>query len=188
MLIRSGTPYFNPDEAARLIRRATPGASQRDANSAAWHQGRRLLERAIAEGLSLAIETTLGGSTMTAMLEDALARGIEVRVWFAGLTSPELHIARVRARVRGGGHDIPEQDVRRRFDTSRENLIRLLPVLTELRLFDNSREADPKKGRAPEPRLLLHVTGGRVRKNCPLEDVPEWAKPIIGAALTRLRT
>ena len=52
MFRHAGAEYFNPDEAARRILAANPGLSIEDANSAAWHQGRRLLERAIAERLS----------------------------------------------------------------------------------------------------------------------------------------
>ena len=100
-----------------------------------------------------------------------------------GLGSVELHLARVRARVAAGGHDIPEATVRRRFHDSRLNLIRLLPRLTELRVYDNSAEADPRAGVAPEPRLLLHVARGRIVAAGPLGDTPAWAKPILAAAM-----
>src|SRR2546422_5178074 len=50
-----------------------------------------------------------------------------------GLSSAELHIARVRARVAKGGHDIPEPRIRDRYDRSRLNLIHLMARLTELR-------------------------------------------------------
>src|SRR5262245_32081736 len=139
-----------------------PRLKQAEANSAAWHQGRRLLERAIAERLNFAFETTLGGNTITGLLEQALSRGLEVRVWYAGLRSPELHIARVRTRHARGGHDIAEADIRRRYDTSRVNLVRLLPKLTELRVYDNSAESDPETGRPPQPVLVLHVQRGRI--------------------------
>jgi predicted ABC-type ATPase len=183
MFRQAGADYFNPDEAARRIAAANPGLSNEDANSAAWHQGRRLLERAITERLDFAIETTLGGQTIPALLEDAHANGIDVRVWYVGLTDPELHIARVTARVRKGGHAIPESTIRARYDASRRNLIRLLPSLTELRVFDNSTDADPHKGRAPEPRLILHMGKGRIIGVCHLPNVPQWAKPIVAAAL-----
>ena len=68
-----GADYFNPDEATRRIRAANPDISQRDANSAAWQHGRRLLEKAIAERLEFAMETTLGGDTIAALLRRALA-------------------------------------------------------------------------------------------------------------------
>lgn len=185
-LIRArGASYFNPDEAASAIRAAHPHLSQTQANSAAWQEGKRLLERAVAERLDFAFETTLGGRSMAALLERAAREGFEVRVWFAGLASPEQHLARIRSRVRHGGHDIPEADVRRRYDQSRLNLVRLLPVLTELRVYDNSAEGDPKAGQAPHPRLLLHWQGGRIAAPPvqALPATPEWAKPIVAAAL-----
>ena len=53
--LHHGVEYFNPDEAARRILAANPAITQEDANSAAWHEGKRLLERAIAERLELRI-------------------------------------------------------------------------------------------------------------------------------------
>lgn len=179
----NGADYFNPDEAARRIRSVSPGVSQADANGSAWQEGKRLLERAIAERLDFAFETTLGGDTMTALLERAAEGGAEVRVWFVGLESPELHLARVRARVAKGGHDIPEADIRRRFDAARLNLIRLLPRLTELRVYDNGEEADPAAGVPPTPRLVLHLASGRILNPGDLPVTPGWAKPIVAGAL-----
>jgi len=183
MLLVKGVESFNPDEAARLIRSANPGITQTEANSAAWHEGKRLLERAVVERCSFAFETTLGGHTITAVLDRALSEDIEVRMWYVGLTSPELHIARVRSRVGRGGHHIPEQTIRARYNGSRLNLIHLLPKLTELRVYDNSHEADPFVGIAPEPMLILHVARGAVVRSCDLRVAPEWAKPILAAAI-----
>ena len=180
---RSGGDYYNPDEAAGRILAANPGATSAEANSAAWHEGKRLLERAIAERLDFAFETTLGGRTITARLQDALSTGIDVRMWFVGLSSPELHLARVRARVARGGHDIAEGTIRERYDRSRINLIALLPRLTELRVFDNSFEADPFAGRAPRPFLVLHVVKRRIVEMMDLAETPQWAKPLVAAAV-----
>jgi predicted ABC-type ATPase len=183
MFRQAGAEYFNPDEAARLIQSANPGTSQADANAAAWQQGKRLLERAIAERCDFAFETTLGGRTITGLLERAMSSGIEVHVWYVGLDTPELHIARVRARVARGGHDIPEARVRDRFNTSRLNLIRLLPRLTELVVYDNSAEADPHTGATPEPLLVLRWARGKITESCALPLTPGWAKPILAAAM-----
>jgi predicted ABC-type ATPase len=182
-----GAEYFNPDEAASLILSANPGITQAEANSAAWQQGKRLLERAVAERLNFAFETTLGGRTITALLESALSAGVEARVFYVGLRSVELHIARVRARVASGGHDIPEAKIRERYDRSRLNLIQLMPKLTELRVYDNSEEADPDAGTTPQPELLLHMAGGKILSSCDLAATPAWAKPILGAAIKSRR-
>jgi len=181
---KSGTDYFNPDEAARRILSANPAAGADDANSAAWHHGKRLLERAIAERLTFALETTLGGNTIAARLEEALSAGIDVRVWYVALDTMERHIARVRSRVARGGHDIPDERIRERYDRSRLNLIRLLPRLTELRVYDNSRESDPEEGLAPQPMLVLHMMGGGTVTTCDLAAAPDWAKPILMAAMS----
>ena len=162
---------------------ARPRLKQDAANAAAWHQGRRLLERAIAERLDFAFETTLGGSTLARLLGLAADKGAEVHILFIGLSSPELHIARVRSRVRAGGHDIPETDIRRRYEHSRLNLVHLLPKLASLRVYDNSAEGDPAKGRAPEPRLLLNMEKGKIKNADDLAATPDWAKPIVAAAM-----
>jgi predicted ABC-type ATPase len=126
----SGGDYVNPDEVAQRLRSVQPELTQRQANSAAWAASVRLLDDAIRERREHFFETTLGGETMTGRLESALDQGMEVRIWYVGLVSPELHLARVAARVARGGHDIPEIDVRRRYDSGRRNLVRLLPRLT----------------------------------------------------------
>ncbi len=179
----NGADYYNPDETARALRAANPALSQADANSAAWQQGRRLLEKAITERLDFAFETTLGANTIPALLAKAAAQGIEVHVWYAGLSSPELHIERVRRRVRKGGHDIAEADIHRRYERSRINLIHLLPKLAALRVYDNSADADPTAGKAPAPKLVLHMEYEKILGPADLSRTPDWAKPIAAAAL-----
>ncbi len=178
-----GADYYNPDEAAAVLRKANPGLSQLQANSAAWHRGRDLLERAIAGRLDFALEATLGASTFPRMLIDAAGQGIDVHLWYAGLATPELHLARVRARVARGGHDIPEEAIRRRFEHSRLNLIMLLPVLASLRVYDNSADADPAAGKVPRPIMVLHMERGRILNLQDLPQVPDWARPIAAAAM-----
>jgi predicted ABC-type ATPase len=190
VLIRSaGLSYFNPDEVAGRIRSAT-GYTMEEGNARAWEEGRWRLETAIEERSSYAFETTLGGRTMPSLIARAADAGFDVLMWFVGLSNPELHIARVRARVAAGGHDIPEEMIRRRWDMSRRNVIALMPRLAELRLFDNSKAGDPAAGTLPAPRLLLHVRRGRIVAPGvkTLQATPEWAKVIVAAASKLQRT
>jgi len=190
-LRQSGAEYFNPDEAAQRIAAANvtckPPLTQAQVNGAAWNEGCRLLRRAIDERADFAFETTLGGKTMTALLEHAAQAGLAVHVWFVGLTDVELHIDRVRRRVAKGGHDIPEEKIRQRFQNGRLNLIRLLPHLAELHLYDNSAEADPDTRAIPLPRLLLYCRGRRVVAPTDLKTLLEatqaWAKSIAAACI-----
>lgn len=180
-LERAGATFYNPDRAT--LRYVAAGLSLEDGNVRAWHQGRRLLERAIRERLDYAFETTLGGRTITRMLLEAAEQGIRVRVWYVGLVSPELHIERVRERAARGGHDVPEQKIRERWDSSRQNLIRLLPHVAELTVWDNSAPAAPATGTPPEPTRILTMQQGKLRYLCAPADVPAWARPIVAAAL-----
>ena len=182
-LRRAGGDYFNPDEVAKRILAVTPGLTQTEANSRAWMEGVRQLEVAIRKRQDYYLETTLGGESISRHLEAALADGIKVRIWYVGLESAELHLARVAARVRKGGHHIPEANIRRRFDHSRVNLIRLIPAVTELLVYDNSTEAEPARGQVPKPRLVLHVESGKILAPADLTSTPDWAKPIVAAAI-----
>lgn len=178
-----GGEYFNPDEVARALREKNPALTQAVANSAAWRQGASLLKRAIEEHLEFTFETTLGGNTITSLLMKAAKQGIEVHVWYVGLASLELHIERVHARVSQGGHDIPEETIHRRYGHSRLNLITLLPHLTTLHVYDNSGDADPAAGQTPKPTPVLHMKHGRILGPPDLAPTPNWAKPIVAAAL-----
>lgn len=180
-LQKAGAAWYDPDRAAR--RYLAAGLSQADANSRAWHRGRVQLEQAVRQGTDYAFETTLGGRTITRLLLQAAAAGHRLRIWYVGLSSPELHIRRVRERAERGGHDIPEPLIRARWTSSRENLIRLLPHLAELALYDNSADARLHDGDPPRPLRILHAREARILHLAPPAQVPAWPRPIIAAAL-----
>ncbi len=178
---RMSADFVDPDALTRELMASDPSLTLSDANSRAWSISRDALERAIRNRSTYAFETTLGGRTITRLLERALDRGMEVRMLYVGLASPELNIARVRARVAGGGHDIDESKIRERYNRSRENLLRLLPRLTELALYDNTEQTT--EGQLPSPILLLVTIEGEVVFMPDLSWVPDWAKPIVELAL-----
>ncbi|WP_024891932.1 AAA family ATPase [Luteimonas huabeiensis] len=181
MLREDGIPWFNPDSFTHaLVRQGWPPA---EANAEAWQEGRRRLERALADGHDHVFETTLGGNTLPALLRQACAHH-EVAIWFCGLSSVDLHLERVAARVARGGHDIPEARIRQRYDAARANLIDLIPHLAALHVHDNSRPADAD-GHAT-PLLVLDMDRDGLRYPRAIEElaqVPDWAKPIVMAAL-----
>jgi len=178
-----GSPVFNPDTIAQQIRLLHPDISLTLANAHAWQIGKSLLEQAIAGGRDYRFETTLGGRTIAQLLEKAARSGHRLRIWFCGLASPDLHLRRVQSRVAHGGHDIPEDKIRERWNRSRENLVRLLPLINHLRVYDNSKDADPAEGLKPEPILLLEMKCGKITAPADLSGAPEWAKPVIAAAI-----
>jgi predicted ABC-type ATPase len=185
MLQEQGLTWFNPDAYARELM-ARSGVSKDIADSDAWAYGKASLEGAIANGTNFAFETTLGGDTIARLIGEAPTTH-DVIMIFCGLDSVERHIERVKLRVRHGGHDIPEERIRTRWVSARRNLIALLPRLTRLQVFDNSQEAGPGAD-IPEPVLVLEMKDGRVLHPKPddleaLQATPEWAKPIVEAAI-----
>ena len=177
----SGAEYFNPDEYARQLRERE-SLPQEKANAVAWAYGKGKLEDAIAKGTDFTFESTLGGKTITDLLIHAVGKGHVLDIWFVGLKSVELHLQRVAQRVAQGGHPIPEADIRKRWIGSHENIIRLIPFVRTLRVFDNSRVVTA--GKEPDLELLLSIENCQLTYPGPeaLSTTPEWAKPIVAAA------
>jgi predicted ABC-type ATPase len=185
MLKDQGLEWFNPDSFAReLVRKLRLETAE--ANARAWAHGKSRLEAAIANRTNHAFETTLGGATVSALLGQA-SKTHSIAMLYCGLDSPELHIARVRQRVAQGGHPISEEKIRQRWDSSRLNLIKLLPRLARLQVFDNSASVGPGQD-VPDPMLVLDVENGQVEIPDHLDAVamgavPPWARPVVEAAI-----
>ncbi|MFZ2236470.1 MAG: hypothetical protein WBP11_03990 [Dokdonella sp.] len=183
LLKQAGQAWFNPDDYARQLVDVV-GCDQARANAAAWEEGVRRLDTAIANRDTYAFETTLGGTTIPARIRAASVTH-DVLMWYCGLSAVDLHLARVRSRVAAGGHDIPEQKIHERWTRSIENLIALQAQLALLRVYDNSAEAKPGQP-IPDPVLVAEIVGGRLlspRSVKKLKATPDWAKPILEAAL-----
>ena len=185
LLARNGLSWLNPDTFARELKAAT-GCDQETANANAWHESMRRLEEAVAKGLNHAFETTLGGTSVTAKILQA-TKTHDVLIWFCGLSSPELHIARVAARVVAGGHPIPEAKIRERYPLAQMNLIKLMPHAAYIKVYDNSAEA-AADGTVPDPILVLEMENGQIISPAPndlnaLQRAPEWTKSLLEAAL-----
>lgn len=121
--IAAGLSPLNPDSVARIA-------------------GRMMLERMQnlrQLGVDFAFETTLAARSFAPFLRDCQQRGYTVTLLYFWLQSPELAIQRVALRVASGGHSIPEETIRRRYDRGRRNLVELyLPLADRWAIFDNS--------------------------------------------------
>jgi len=114
---------------------------------------RRLDELARARE-DFAFESTLAGRSAHRLLTRLVEFGYNVHIFYLWLPSPSLFVARVRNRVEGGGHDVPEEVIRRRFWKSLINFDRLYrPVATTWRLYDSSNAIADRT-------LIAHGIGG----------------------------
>jgi predicted ABC-type ATPase len=127
--------FLNADEIAR-------GLSPLDPTLTAFKAGRLLIEEArtlIAAKASFAIESTLSGKTYVAMIREAKARGYRFLLHYILIGSGDQAVGRVALRVKLGGHHVPEDDIRRRFDRSRKHFLAdYLPLADEWVLWDNA--------------------------------------------------
>ena len=98
-----------------------------------------MIRRYVAEGRSFAFETTLSGRTYASMIPRWREQGYRVRLFFLRLPSPEIAIARVRQRVSTGGHNIPDDVIRRRFNSGLNNFEAIYQELVdEWKLYDST--------------------------------------------------
>jgi len=91
---------------------------------AAVKAGRLMLDAIAAhaaKGVSFAFETTLSGRIYVRRIPRWQAEGYHISLLFLSLPSPDIAIARVKERVLQGGHDVPETEIRRRFDAGLRN-------------------------------------------------------------------
>ena len=92
--------------------------------------------------VDFAIETTLATRSYTQLVARAQAIGYKVHLLFFYLESPEQAIQRVAQRVREGGHNIPEDVIRRRFARGIDNLINLyIPLCDTVHVWSNTLRA-----------------------------------------------
>lgn len=126
--------------------------------------GRLLLERIgelASDRADFGFETTLSGRTYGKLLGDMKASGYRVVLFFLWLPSAEMAVARVANRVKQGGHNVPPDDIRRRYAAGVRNLFRLYrPILDGWWLFDASQL--PPKLIASEERKKLTVKQKRL--------------------------
>jgi len=88
---------------------------------------------------NIAVETTLSGKRYGRMIPRWQAQGYAVKLIFLSLPSVELAIARVAGRIHQGGHAIPEQTIRRRFEKGRQHFESLYkPLVNAWAHYDNS--------------------------------------------------
>ena len=95
------------------------------------------IDECLEKGISFTQETTLSGARTERTIRRAKERGYTIRLYYIGLDTKEESLGRIRNRVAKGGHDIPKEDVERRFQSRFADVLRVLPYCDEARFFDN---------------------------------------------------
>jgi len=106
----TGIQYVGADQIAYKISPEDPVAARIEAS----RRFISLIRESISNRVSLIVESTLAGKSLRKLIGDAKSAGYEVVVVFVFLDSADSCAERVAQRVRLGGHDVPEADIRRR--------------------------------------------------------------------------
>ena len=153
--------FVNADVIAR-------GLSGFQPDGAALAAGRVMLSRIrqlARERTSFAFETTLANRLLAKWITGLVREGYRFNLVFVWLPSSDFAVARVAQRVRTGGHAVPEEVIRRRYETGLRNFFGLYqPIASRWWLYDNS---------GATPRL---VASGEKRKVTRIEDGELWQK------------
>ena len=141
--------YVNPDLMAQ-------GLSPTDMSLAALKAGKLTLTRIgelIAAKESFGFETTLSGRGHLKLLADAKAVGYRIHIYYLWMPTVVMLPSRIRHRVLAGGHDVPTEDVLRRFARSVENVKDYAATADMIRVFDASET---------RPSMVFSRNGGEV--------------------------
>jgi predicted ABC-type ATPase len=126
----------------------------------AFQAGRVMLGRIkdiAVRRMNFAFETTMASRSFEPWLQELVQSGYCLRVVFLWLPSADLAVARVAVRVRLGGHDVPEETIRRRYRSGLTNFFRRYqPLTTTWRMYDHSQSRSRliAAGRRKTPRLV----------------------------------
>ena len=115
---------------------------------------------------NFAFETTLAGRSLAPWLSRLIADGYDFHLVFLWLPNADLAVARVADRVRMGGHHVPAETIRRRYQAGLRNFFRLhMPLATKWQMFDNSHGAE------------IHLIAGvAVTDDTDIVDAETWAR------------
>lgn len=130
-----GMPRVNADEILR--ERGGDPSSEAD-QLAAGKEAVRRIEELFAARRSFNQETTLTGRASVRNIRRAWEMGYRAVLYYIGLESPAKAFERIVHRVEAGGHPVPEEAVRRRYEASLRNLSRVLDLCETATVFDNT--------------------------------------------------
>lgn len=132
--------YVNADEIAKEL----AGIVTEGINMRAGRLALQRLDELEAQRADIAVETTLASRTLAARIRRLMASGYRFSLYYVWVPNPELSIARVAERVRNGGHNIPEEVIRRRYKSGLANFFNIYqPIADRWRLYDNSDLSNP---------------------------------------------
>jgi len=165
-------PIVNPDTIAQELDPANPTRVR--IRVRAGREAIRRQEALLTRGADFAMETTLAGHRELALLQRTRETGYKITLVYIGVDSTDMLLGRIAQRVIEGGHDVPTEDVDRRYIRSMANLAAALQSVDRAFVLDNTGQ---------RYRLLLALEEDRVKRLS--RNLPRWAQDALPSALLR---
>lgn len=172
---RIKAPFINADRIqAAELHDPSMAAAYRAAEIAATRR-----QLAIQQRISFVSESTFSHPSKLLLVDDARRAGFRVVLYHIHVRQPELSVSRVAMRVTEGGHDVPEDKIRERYERN-QPLIREAVLKSDFGfVYDNS-------ALNRSPLQVLALRNGAVVSAA--QDVPQWAATLYALELDRLRS
>ena len=139
-LLPDTVPFINADEIAKTL----PNFPSPAADVEAGRILLRRMEEYANQRADFAIETTLSSRALAPRIKRLQAEGYRFALFYVWLPAVELSIARVAERVRSGGHNIPEETIRRRYKAGLKNFFELYqPIADSWGVYMNTASRKP---------------------------------------------
>ena len=130
-----------------------------------------LRQQLLARRISFTLETVMSSPDKVRLLEQAQELGYRTYLYYIATDDAEINISRVRARVRQGGHDVPEDKIVSRYHRSLDLLMEAIRRAHRAYIFDNSSHAEDRT-------WLAEVTNGRMLE-MKTDRIPAWFKRAV---------
>lgn len=174
--ILSKTIFVNADNIAKDFKKMYPEKKDQHLNLLAGKEAVKLYEKYLSEKKSFSMETTLSGNSPILSLKKAKENGFETSLIYIGIKSPSNSKIRIKKRVILGGHNIPDEDIFRRYGRSMKNFSKAIEYADKTKVYDNTFKQHQ----------LLFELEGKVVKSIENVDLPNWVQFIIETSSLKL--
>ncbi|MCP3663453.1 MAG: AAA family ATPase [Gammaproteobacteria bacterium] len=161
-----GLPFINADLFAKILYPESPEGHSYEAAKLAEEMRYRLLQ----EGQSFCFETVFSHPSKIDFVAQAKTLGYQIVLVFIHLESPMLNQARVAQRVDEGGHNVPDEKVKKRIPRLLKHIKVTIPLCDQVWILDNSRADNPFQ-------RVVTIRMNKVEKH--IQSLPDWTKDLL---------
>lgn len=162
----TGLSFVNADAIAKdLNKKISPKVSKK-AQDQAWENCQDKLRR----GETFCFETVFSHTSKVELIVQAKELGYTVNLVFIHLNEVALNLARVTQRVSSGGHNVPHGKIKTRIPRTLENVSKVIHIVDQAKLLDNSSGTDPFK-------TIATIKNGQLLDR--VQPLPDWARDIL---------